>query len=913
MDQFGVKESPQDILLGPIQQLLRCARRCHRSKMMCTMEMQHLKKLQFYRKIRYFGWGHHEELCSSTVMRTPCGQIRVEAYATFAWCKWFILTAPSLTINSTFIHFNIPRASLNCKQDRVEIFEIGEPDHKGKFCGKHKPFTVVPNFSKVQIDFHIVWRASPQRSSFSMLYQVTKKNKYIIPGKADHENMETNTSVEYHFSMSNRIMTHGTKNVYALHFNVYIDYNVHISVLANAWPERTTLRVYDGPSAICHLLKEFNGPEKNITAASYGTSLLLLMHSHSKDISNISIIFSQIPHLAEVSTTLVATNTKKSLDIAQRQSEYCTEKHQIIYCNFWIESRKQDHFVKLESLDIFMNIPGSLDCSFGGVWIFDSKSPEHVWKWCSFKTSMRQITSASSKFNIKVMLYQANGDTGYITMQYSLSTCVGIFTHDMNLASGLSHIVNIDHEESYGITRMYMTKVSGRCFVIQAVHESTKKFTTILAKGSRYSEINEFTILKTGFQDIIDCETWEISFEGMYSLGAFGTGKFSYLRITELDPFWSNVSLRAVNVHLLYNGIFSCGYHEGVIIAVQDGCHNLLTDTTILKKSHQETGDYSRSVRLLSACMHFTITVEMYHTFRLAFDDRLLCFPIAGEEPFPCRSKQGVLCENRTSCTLHIEAQLLTSSAGIACHPGGYYVDVIGFGFKQRVRLRWHIHSTSHMMFTADLHGGDEFDILKVNNFNMDVTNYDKSGHSDSCELEITQKILRREYSVVHQTMIKQELSSTCLRSRSYRSGVLEQKWTKHCFKWDLSPEHVIVGDETYIRINSSDLTWLQAEQFCQSHNAHLVSITSPEEEQIVKAIFHGGLTLQPSALYTGLHYRNHVPVGHLTMSTMYTWFGSRKMLLRVAALCWYPWVGTKRRFLNHDLLLGSILITSLV
>ena len=222
-------------------------------------------------------------------MRTPCGQIRVEAYATFAWCKWFIHTAPLLTINSTFIHFNIPRASLNCKQDRVEIFEIGEPDHKTKFCGKRKPFTVVPNFSKVQIDFHIVWQVSPQRSNFSMLYQVTKKNEYIIPGKADYENMETNTSVEYHFSMSNRIMSHGTKNVYALHFNVYIDYNVHISVLVSAWPERTTLRVYDGPSAICHLLKQFNGPEENFTAASYGTSLLLLMHSHSKDVSNISI------------------------------------------------------------------------------------------------------------------------------------------------------------------------------------------------------------------------------------------------------------------------------------------------------------------------------------------------------------------------------------------------------------------------------------------------------------------------------------------------------------------------------------------------------------------------------------------------------------------------------------------------
>ena len=453
----------------------------------------------------------------------------------------------------------------------------------------------------------------------------------------------------------------------------------------------------------------------------------------------------------------------------------------------------------------------------------------------------------------------------------------------MNLASGLSHIVNTDHKESYGITSMYITKVSGRCFVLQAVRENTKKFSAIFAKGSRHNEINEFTILRTGFQDIINCETWEISFEGMYSFGEFGTGKFSYIRITELHPFWSNVSLRAVNVQVVYYDHFSCGYHEGVIIAVQDGCHNLLIDTTILK-SHPETGEYSQSVRLLSSCMRFTITVVKVHTFQLALDDRLLCFPIASEEPFPCRSKQGVLCENRTSCTLHIEAQLLTGSAGTACHPGGYYVDVLGFRFKQRVWLRWHIHSTSHMMFTVDLHGGDEFNI---HNFNMDVTNYDKSGRSESCELEITQKILRREHSVVHQTMVKQELSSTCLRYRSYRPDV-KQEWKKHCFKWDLSPEHVIVGDETYIRINSSDLTWLQAEQFCQSHNAHLVSITSTEEEHIVQAIFHGGLTLQPSALYIGLHYRYHIPVGYLTISTMYTWFGSRKILLRVAALCWY-------------------------
>ena len=53
----------------------------------------------------------------------------------------------------------------------------------------------------------------------------------------------------------------------------------------------------------------------------------------------------------------------------------------------------------------------------------------------------------------------------------------------------------------------------------------------------------------------------------------------------------------------------------------------------------------------------------------------------------------------------------------------------------------------------------------------------------------------------------------------------------------------------------------MQAEEFCKSYNGHLVSITSAEEEQLVKYLFDGGSSLTPSAVYIGLKAINSVSI----------------------------------------------------
>ena len=74
-----------------------------------------------------------------------------------------------------------------------------------------------------------------------------------------------------------------------------------------------------------------------------------------------------------------------------------------------------------------------------------------------------------------------------------------------------------------------------------------------------------------------------------------------------------------------------------------------------------------------------------------------------------------------------------------------------------------------------------------------------------------------------------------------------------------MSPEYVVVNGKEYIRVNTSNLSWVQAEEFCQKHNGHLVSIASADEEQTVKCLFDGGPSFTPSAFYIGFNLTRQV------------------------------------------------------
>ena len=230
--------------------------------------------------------------------------------------------------------------------------------------------------------------------------------------------------------------------------------------------------------------------------------------------------------------------------------------------------------------------------------------------------------------------------------------------------------------------------------------------------------------------------------------------------------------------------------------------------------------------------------------------------PLVKYVRFPCMSRQGVICEDIRTCVLRIEASLLSS--GNECQPSGYYMDVINYGhiLDEYVQLRWHIDYSTRMILTINLQ--DEIMQDYTNSLSMtqiDITNF-RELTNFPCDLEITQAVVRREQELMPQiiNMEEQLLSSACLTKRAFFNDITE-RWKSFCFKWDMAPEHIIVHDESYIRVNSSDLTWVKAEEFCQNHNGHLVSITSQEEEHVVKVLFsaYGGHTFMPSVLYIGL------------------------------------------------------------
>ena len=145
-------------------------------------------------------------------------------------------------------------------------------------------------------------------------------------------------------------------NIYSLHFNVHIDYNVHLSVMINSWTADAVLRAYDGPSISCYMLQMLTAGD-NIT--SFGTSLLLTLHSRSTNISNVSILFSRVPHPQQfdTSSTIVATKKQTYLAMLLRVSKFCQEKHKIIYCNLRIKSHDSDMSIVLASLFIYIYIP----------------------------------------------------------------------------------------------------------------------------------------------------------------------------------------------------------------------------------------------------------------------------------------------------------------------------------------------------------------------------------------------------------------------------------------------------------------------------------------------------------------------------------------------------------------------------
>ena len=631
---FGGTYSSKGITFISTKGLVSCTAHFHRARMKCTRTGEEMMK--------YYGFDPYH--APPEVMSTPCGHIALEVQVTHVNHIWRISVASLLTINATFTHFSIPKATANCTYNSLHIEGHDEEHYSSRFCGKRKRFTVIPNASIIMLSLVISWHfvIPDEKSTFDMFYQLTDKYKYIMLGRADFENIQTDTSLVYTISERHCIMKGEDYRASSLHFNVDIGHFVNITVFLRRLGKGTTVQAYDGPSASSYLLKEFYLLYQNESAYSFGTSLLLLVRTNSLfNTNNISITFAR--HTSKVKKGIIlASHSKNELLVRLRESEYCSSKHSIFYCSFGVKSNMTDTYIKLEQIEINMDISFVFDCYFGSVWILDAMSAVPVWKWCGFNSmQLQQITSASQMFIIKAIFYKVNDGGAYIKMHHVLSLCPGIFVNDVSLVKILSHIITITY---HGPAYFDLRQVSSRCFVVQYFHP-TKQYKGIKIRGSTLHKVNEFNIIRAGKNKWLDCsDMWSVEVYGMLSARSFGHGKLYISHLIAHNRLWTNVSFRATHVTAYSKIPFACNVDEGLIIAVQNTCQDLYTDCTILEDVYEEVGELSQEVRLISACKQFTITADSHATHRFAFDSSLLCIPLVDGQRFPCKAQYSMEC-----------------------------------------------------------------------------------------------------------------------------------------------------------------------------------------------------------------------------------------------------------------------------
>ena len=370
---FGESHSPNGITLKSMKRLWNCSLHIHTEQMQCTDKENPPEKISnIYQDFKvnpdeFFVDQVEECPWPAQVLTRPCGQIGVEAHVVYLFCSWIISVNYLLTINATFTYFNLPRAMPNCKLDGLQIEDMDQQKSTSRFCGRREPFSVIPNFSRLRFDLQIDWRVTlPERTpAFSMFYQVTATDKYVMPGTADYQNIYTDTSLMYGFLFSNLIMQVKEQSVFSLHFNVDIRFYIHVKFLDTFLADDTVLQVYDGPSKFCHKLTEFQSLGKNETVTSFGTSLLLVLKTRSLNKEALAVTFAGLQQQFHISPIITAENMKIDLAIPLRESKFCYAQHSVVLCSLQIVSDISDRFIKLENIFVHMKIIHIFDCNFG--------------------------------------------------------------------------------------------------------------------------------------------------------------------------------------------------------------------------------------------------------------------------------------------------------------------------------------------------------------------------------------------------------------------------------------------------------------------------------------------------------------------------------------------------------------------
>ena len=221
-----------------------------------------------------------------------------------------------------------------------------------------------------------------------------------------------------------------------------------------------------------------------------------------------------------------------------------------------------------------------------------------------------------------------------------------------------------------------------------------------------------------------------------------------------------------------------CHIDDCITIVVQEGCDELLTDSTHLVDVMIDPPEFQQTVRLLSGCQQFSVHIDTMNTYRLVIDGQLLCTPLAANGlRFPCVTKQGIVCQTVTQCACHIEVQLVYSDE--SCNAAGYYVDIRNR--QSTTQLRWHVHSDRKMAYTTDINKHMHHENEYSTGLLMDITN-DGTYNEINCKLQITQIIVTKHQIIMPQAISVSVTSSSCLVKRTYFDDI-SLKRKSHCFK----------------------------------------------------------------------------------------------------------------------------------
>ena len=295
---------------------------------------------------------------------------------------------------------------------------------------------------------------------------------------------------------------------------------------------------------------------------------------------------------------------------------------------------------------INMKIPYALDCHFGSIWIFDVKSSKPVWKWCAFKTPrLQQLTSASYHFNIKAIMYNVKyGQSSDMALQYSLSKCKGLFVYDKTLTETNRHITFYENEDEFTAVNFDF----GGCFVLHALPEyDTERFyhKFFFQDFARALKVRKYTVVSQYNSKALACiGIWTIQGWGLIPPYIFGFGVFKQ----EIDG--TNVNVKATTLQAETYGNIDCRHDDAFIVIIDDVCGELFTDEENMLFFNPEAYAFTIDSRFSSTCTKYVISLEYPYTFMLSFSGHALCTPSHDVQSFPCLSKEGLFCENITSC-----------------------------------------------------------------------------------------------------------------------------------------------------------------------------------------------------------------------------------------------------------------------